>query len=137
MKKIKLLSIIYFVSSFIGILLWIIGFDLYRFLGASSLVDSFVMGVMTESILAKAVFLVCFLGMLVSLICTFIIAIRKQNYLPLLVVMGCDLLFSVFLLLYTIIFSGAAVFLEVLFGGIIRGLYYAFLIRLINAEKHA
>ena len=117
--------------------MWIIGFDLYRFLGASSLVDSFLMGVAVESKLAKAFSLVWFLGMPVSLICAFIIAIKKQNYLPLLGVMGADLLFSVFPLFYSIIFSGGTIFLEIFFGGIVRSLYYAFFIRLIKAEKHA
>lgn len=136
MKKVKLLSIIYFVSSFIGIPLWIIGFDLYRFLGASSLVDSFLMGVAVESKLATVFALVWFFGMPVSLICTFIIAMKKQNYLPLLVLMGADLLFSIFTMIYSIFISDT-IFFDIFFGGIVRSLYYAFFIRLIKAEKHA
>ena len=135
MKKTNILLLSYFSATFVGCLAWLFYLNLYHFLGASSLVYSFVFAVASESNVMTWFCLIWFLLMIASLVTTFVIALKKRFFIPFLIVVGGDLCFSIFVLLFLLVYSNGYGFFESAIGLVLRSFYGVYLIRCVKKEK--
>ena len=134
MKRESILSILYFAGTFLGCISWVLCFEIYHFLGASSIVYSFIFAVATESAVMTIVYLFWLLLLLSALIFTFVIALKKHFFIPFWIVTGADLCFSLFVALYSVIYSSGPVLIGCFFGLVVRVIYFIYLFRCIRQD---
>ena len=136
MQKYKMPFVIYVVLTFLGAILWLISVnELYHFCGASSLIYSFLLFVSAERAWSSLIALIWFPSIFFSMIVTFFILCLKNVFRPMLFVIGADLCFSLFCLVYKCVFGNYYGLFIILLGLVARGAYFVFLIHCAKKAK--
>lgn len=127
--KTKLPFSIYIISTIFGFFCWVLwDLDLCHFLGAASLIYSLLLSVTAVFRWIAYVSLIWCAAFPLSLIVTFVILLKKNLFRPIIFVIGADLCFSLFVMIYKCIISNYVSFAVMLSALVFRTLYYAYLI---------